>query len=279
MDNSESESKEKEDNFITNLSFTESPQDNNIKSTIFQNKPQDNNLITRDTYKNQNTKQSYRRSLTPNMGNFLLNQIGYIKKDNKFDAKKNITEDKKKFRKFSSPNIRDFVSNLLVNGDAKNNNEEDNRDSGKEEIKKSETINRIKIKGRRNSVRVKKKKKAFSIKQNNLDKITENNEENNMDAEKALEIFHAINNGNFDLKQSAKMRYSLSFGDVDEEDNEESSNDDNNNDSSYISKIESKQVSMYDIDEDLKELKEIRNNLKSPVIRMARTTNKEKKLI
>ena len=131
MDNSESESKEKEDIFIQNLSFTESPQDSNIKSTIFQNKPHhDNNLITRDTYKPQNPKQGYRRSLTPHMGNFLLNQIGYIKKDNKFESKKNITDEKKKFRKYSSPNIRDFVSNMLVNGDAKNNiEEEDNKDS------------------------------------------------------------------------------------------------------------------------------------------------------
>ena len=281
MDNSESESKEKEDNFIQNLSFTESPQDNNIKSTIFQNKPQDKNLITRDTYKSQNPKQMNRRSLTPIMGNFLLNQIGYIKKDNKFESKKNITEEKRKFRKFSSPNIKDFVSNLLVNGDSKNNNEEegDNKDNKKDDIKKAEIINKMKLKGRRNSLRVKKKKKAFSITQSNLDKITENSNENNLDAEKALEIFNTINNGNFDLKQSAKMRYSLSFGGVDEEDNEESSNDDNNNDSSYISKIESKQVSMYDIDEDLKELKEIGNNLKSPVIRQARTTYKENKLI
>ena len=281
MDNSESESKEKEDIFIQNLSFTESPQDSNIKSTIFQNKPHhDNNLITRDTYKPQNPKQGYRRSLTPHMGNFLLNQIGYIKKDNKFESKKNITDEKKKFRKYSSPNIRDFVSNMLVNGDAKNNiEEEDNKDSRKDDIKKSETISKMKFKGRRNSVRIKKKKKAFSITKSNLDKITENSNENNLDAEKALEIFNTINNGNFDLKQSAKMRYSLSFGDVDEEDNEESSNDDNNNDSSYISKIESKQVSMYDIDEDLKELKEIGNNLKSPVIRQARTNYKENKLI
>lgn len=272
MDNSGSESKEKEDNFIQNLSFTESPQDNNIKSTIFQNKP-DSNLITRDTYNDQNKKQMYRRSLTPNMGNFLLNQIGYIKKENKCEIKKNIIDDKRKFRKFSSPNVKDFVSNLLVNGDSKNNIEEDNKDNRKDDIKKSETIN--KIKGRRNSVRIKKKKKAFSIKQNNLDKIAENADENNLDAEKALEIFNTINNVNL----QSKMRYSLSFGDVDEEVNEESSNDDNNNDSSYISKIESKQVSMYDIDEDLKELKEIGNNLKSPVIRQVRTNYKENKLI
>ena len=281
MDIFGSESKEKEDNFIHNLSFTESPQTNTIKSAIFQNNPQDNNLITRDTYKNQNTKRMSRRSLTPNMGNFLLNQIGYIKKDNKCETKKSIIEDKRKFRKFSSPNLKDFVSNMLINGDEKNNIEEKegNKDNGKDDNKKSETINQFKFKGRRNSVKIKKKKKAFLIKQNNLVKIAENSNENNLDAQKALEIFKTINSGNIDIKKSAKMRYSLSFGDVDEEDNEESSNDDNNNDSCYISKIESKQVSMYDIDEDLKELKEIGNNLKSPVIRQARTNYKDNKLI
>jgi hypothetical protein len=51
------------------------------------------------------------------------------------------------------------------------------------------------------------------------------------------------------------LRYSLSFGEDDADDD---------NESGFISKIDSKQVSMYDIDEELKELKEIRNNLRSP---------------
>jgi len=51
------------------------------------------------------------------------------------------------------------------------------------------------------------------------------------------------------------VRYSLSFGEDDAEDD---------NESGFISKIDSKQVSMYDIDEELKELKEIRNTLRSP---------------
>ena len=57
-------------------------------------------------------------------------------------------------------------------------------------------------------------------------------------------------------KSKKNLRYSLSFGDDEDEDVEESG---------FISKIDSKQVSMYDIDEELKELKEIRNTLKSPV--------------
>ena len=51
------------------------------------------------------------------------------------------------------------------------------------------------------------------------------------------------------------IKYSLSFGEDDVDDD---------NESGFISKIDSKQVSMYDIDEELKELKEIRNNLRSP---------------
>ena len=51
------------------------------------------------------------------------------------------------------------------------------------------------------------------------------------------------------------LRYSLSFGEDDADDD---------NESGFISKIDSKQVSMYDIDEELKELKEIRNTLRSP---------------
>ena len=68
-----------------------------------------------------------------------------------------------------------------------------------------------------------------------------------------------INNSNIsnnkinEMKKSKPIRYSLSFGDDDEDEDE----------SSYISKIDSKQVSIYDIDEELI-LKEIGNNIKSP---------------
>ena len=74
--------------------------------------------------------------------------------------------------------------------------------------------------------------------------IDENREENDKEIQKV------------ETKKGNNLRYSLSFGDDDEELDEESG---------FISKIESKQVSMYDIDEELKELKEIKNTLKSPV--------------
>ena len=64
------------------------------------------------------------------------------------------------------------------------------------------------------------------------------------------------NNINNEGRKSKQIKYSLSFGDDDEDEEDESS---------YISKIDSKQVSIYDIDEELKVLKEIGNtNIKSP---------------
>ena len=65
------------------------------------------------------------------------------------------------------------------------------------------------------------------------------------------------NNINNEGRKSKQIKYSLSFGEDDEDEEDE-------NESSYISKIDSKQVSIYDIDEELKVLKEIGNNIKSP---------------
>ena len=62
-------------------------------------------------------------------------------------------------------------------------------------------------------------------------------------------------------KRKKSLRFSLSFGDDDEDEEE----DENYNDNSEISQIESKRVSMYDIDEEIKELKEIKNTIKSPL--------------
>ena len=59
-----------------------------------------------------------------------------------------------------------------------------------------------------------------------------------------------------DKKSKKGLRFSLSFLDDDEEEEDENS---------FISKMESKRVSMYDIDEEIKELKEIKNTIKSPL--------------
>ena len=88
-------------------------------------------------------------------------------------------------------------------------------------------------------------KDKYSIKEENSinDSPTdENKDENNKENHKV------------ETKKTKNLRYSLSFGEDDEELDEEIG----------FSKIESKQVSMYDIDEELKELKEIKNTLKSP---------------
>jgi len=83
--------------------------------------------------------------------------------------------------------------------------------------------------------------------------LNEENEGKNNDVKKNLfgETIRPVES----KKNQKNIKYSLSFGedDIDEEE------------SGFISKIDSKQVSIcYDIDEELKELKEIRNTLKSP---------------
>ena len=74
------------------------------------------------------------------------------------------------------------------------------------------------------------------------------------------------NNINYEIRRTKQIRYSLSFGDDDEDEEDE-------NESSYISKIDSKQVSIYDIDEELKVLKEIGNNIKSPYLKARNGNN------
>ena len=219
--------KEEKENIFSPKISLESPQ-KRIKSTIFTNN------INNISSLNQNI---LRRSLTPFKGNFLLNQIGYIKNDSKYESKKTIFElNKKAQRKQSSPDINKFVNKLLLN-----HNQKSNFDSYNKNLENPENV-----------------------------KIEEKNstEFNHKRARRKSEIFRKIRNSR-GLKLNNKCestkniqdKSSLSFGEVDEENNEDY--DDNN--SSYISKIESKHVSMYDIDEDLKELKEIGNDLKSPV--------------
>jgi hypothetical protein len=75
-----------------------------IKSTIFHN----NKDIIRNSPNFKN-----RRAFTPN---FLLNQIGYIKKDYKYEYKKiNLEEDKKLYLKNTSNDINKLVNKILLN--------------------------------------------------------------------------------------------------------------------------------------------------------------------
>ena len=87
----------------------------------------------------------------------------------------------------------------------------------------------------------------FCIKNEDIMENNYNNPPNNEDDKEIHKV---------ETKKNKNLRFSVSFGEDDDELEEESG---------FISKIESKQVSMYDIDEELKELKEIKNSLKSPV--------------
>ena len=222
-----------------------------IKSTIFHNK--------KDIIRNSPNFKN-RRAFTPN---FLLNQIGYIKKDYKYEYKKiNLEEDKKLDLKNTSNDINKLVNKILLNHKKQYNFETYTKTKDKNEnfeIKDKNCTEDKNIKVRYNNSKNDKKNKNTIIKRkNNIDKIIQSNySKRKSESNKNLETY------NFNTKKITKNKSSLSFGDIDEENNEEYLND--NNDSSYISKIESKYVSMYDNDEELKELKEIRNDLKSPV--------------
>ena len=62
------------------------------------------------------------------------------------------------------------------------------------------------------------------------------------------------------MKIKEKIRFSFCFKDDDSDEEEEEEEEEGS-----ISKIDSKKVSMYDIDEEIKELKEIKNSIKSPI--------------
>ena len=256
----EDNKRSKQDIFSPKIFFLESPiQNKYIKSIIFQNYNDEDKSNNNNINKNIPIKNKYhRRSLTPHNGNFLLNQIGYIKNDNNYENKKQ-NEEKKKLSKINSPrDINKLVNKLISHHNNKYNFQSCTKRNTKNEnleIKEKNCTEDKFIKAKRKyTYNYKRVKKSNIDKKNNL----KNNKNNRYDSSKNIEI------STFDLKKSKENKSSLSFADVDEENNEEDSND-NNNDSSYISKIESKHVSMYDIDEELKELKEIGNDLKSPV--------------
>ena len=266
--------KDEEDIFSPKIFSLESPISKNnqfIKSTIFnQNDNEDNTNNDKNNLNNnnQNKNNLHRRSLTiNNNGNFLLNQIGYIKHDIKNEKKKqNLEEDKKTKNINSFKDITEFVNKLLYNHNNKYNFESSTKlkkiDENLEIKEKNCTEDNYKIR-RKYTENSKKIKKSKIAKINNV----KENKFHRRGSVKNIEF-----NNNFDVKISNHNKSSLSFGEVDEENNEEDSEEDNN-DSSYISKIESKHVSMYDIDEELKELKEIRNDLKSPIYNPSNRNN------
>ena len=196
-------------------------------------------------------------------------------------------DDEKKMRKApSSKKFREkeFVQNLLDKAD-KNDNDEYSLLSSRVDISNLEE-NNIPKRKRQLSVMIKRKKKKNylntstindsylrkpkdesqrkKIIKDNLintvqqviveeENLNEDNEGKNDDIKKNL--FGETNKPSEPKKNQKNIKYSLSFGEDDYDEDE----------SGFISKIDSKQVSMcLDIDEELKELKEIRNTLKSP---------------
>ena len=83
--------------------------------------------------------------------------------------------------------------------------------------------------------------------------------EKNENIKKDIDNFEKKESKISENKRKKSLRFSLSFG---EDDDEEEEDHDIN---SSFSKIESKRASMYDIDEEIKELREIKNNIKSPL--------------
>ena len=134
-------------------------------------------------------------------------------------------KDKAERKKIIADNYKKSIKNIIIE---ENINEEKDRE---EQNKDSDDDNNLGI---------------------NLDNDKNEKKENNDKKGKKI----------VESKRKKSLRFSLSFGDDDDDEEEE---DENDNDNSSISKIESKRVSMYDIDEEIKELKEIKNTIKSPL--------------
>ena len=192
-----------------------------IKSTLFLNNINDNNNLN---IKSSNKNKFHKRALTSNFEIFHLNEIGYIKNDIKCENKK-IMEGKKVLeRKNTFPNINNSINKIILFGKQKYN-----LGSFDESNKKNQNI--------------RNKEKTYT-------------EDKNAKF-KTIKKEYLANKNNYDIIKTKKIKSSLSFGEVDEENNKEYSN----NGSSYISKIESK-IPSYEMDE---ELKELGNDIKTPV--------------
>ena len=241
-----------------------------------------------------NKKICHRRTLTPmfafkefNNNEILNTEIGHINKNDRISKLKktekrkntvfnynkdnNIFNIKQLFHSKSLPNKKN-IFNKIINSLIKNKNSKNNDITKR--IDDSHNITTLCTKWRDTSMIIRSKKNylnSSSFLDGYLKKIHPDNLRRN-DFKNSLlnDINHVIieennnniinnsgnvsNNKNNEVRKSKKIKYSLSFGE-DEDDDE--------NESSYISKIDSKQVSIYDIDEELKVLKEIGTNIKS----------------
>ena len=190
---------------------------------------------------------------------------------------------KKLIHSKSCPILENFITQLL---NSKNNNNFNNKNSKNIDTKKiddSHNITTYYTKWRDTSMIIRRKKNYLNcssfldgyLKKSHPDNLRKNDvknsllydinkiiiEENNNNS--IINTSNISNNKINEMRKSKQIRYSLSFGDDDDDEEE----------SSYISKIDSKQVSIYDIDEELKVLKEIGNNIKSPNLKNNQNNN------
>ena len=225
------------------------------------------------------------------IGHINKDEIDLINKSKKVDKRKNILlninkelrcSGQKLFRAKSSPNIKNLVIKLMNENSCNTNKYKNIRNLDiTRRIDDSHNITTSYAKWRdwRDTSMVIRRKKNYLNCSSFLDSYLKKPHPDNLrrnDAKNSLlnDINQIIieennnnsiinnsgntsnNNINNEGRKSKQIKYSLSFGDDDEDEEDESS---------YISKIDSKQVSIYDIDEELKVLKEIGNtNVKSP---------------
>ena len=193
----------------------------------------------------------------------------------------------------SNPNVKELVKKLFEKDDGddeydmlygKNNDSENSNDSEFTPIRRKRQASVMNIKRKRSYLNTSSindsflrkpkddKERKMKIKNNLITSINqviieENGDEGNAGQNSDENCNDSsFNNENIipeeketkkvETKKNKNIKYSLSFGEDDEEMDE----------SGYISKIESKQVSMYyDIEDELKELKDLKNTLKSPL--------------
>ena len=253
------------DNEINNNEDEDEESNENINNEIGHINKEEINMISK-------TKKSEKRK----------NIIFRINRELRFDNEEdNIFNNKKLSRSKSNPNKSNLVTKLLNSNIPyiyKNKNIKNMDITRRIDDSHNITASYAKWRDWRDTSMIIRRKKNYLNSSSFLDGYLKNNHPDNLrknDAKNSIlnDINRIIieennnnsiinnsgntsnNNINNENRKSKQIRYSLSFGEDDEDEEDESS---------YISKIDSKQVSIYDIDEELKVLKEIGTNIKSP---------------
>ena len=272
--------------------FHTTKEQNTIKNIYNQNK--NKNQIDQDYDMLQGSNGKYKMELK-NKNNSILSS-----EDNFFNI--NISKLK---RNNSNPNIKDFVQKLIEKEDKERYMQELDNELYAENINKirnSKRKRRCSVMIRRKKKNYlnasendyflkkprdkderkkiiednyKKSIKDIIIEENlNEEKVEQNHEtdKNNNPNYNNANTFEDKNENNAqskkqeikvdEKKRKKSLRFSFCFKDDDSDEEEE---EEEENEEGSISKIDSKKVSIYDIDEEIKELKEIKNSIKSPI--------------